>query len=178
MKKQPYLFNFFGLVAVFLSVLPFIVTVNEGLARLLVATPVYKLIQNTIVPYEVKIVAAILQLLHIPNYYQPDGLNINGIFLQVTWNCLGWQSLFFLLISFFIGLQGSYTRTSIVQVVLIGVLGTFILNIFRISMVSILGAFTPVIFRVVYHDYLAAIITLIWLGGFWWFAYKYILDQA
>jgi len=35
----------------------------------------------------------------------------------------------------------------------------------------------PAVFRVVYHDYLAAITTVIWLFFFWWFSYSFVLEE-
>lgn len=177
-RQKHYLYNLYGLIAVFLSMLPLLVTVNEGLTRVMAATPLYRLIQATIVPFEVKIVAAILYLLHIPSTYQADGLTVSGVFLQVTWNCLGWQSLLFLLVSLIIGLQGKYHVLSVAAVISIGLLGTFILNIARITIVVILAAFAPQVFRIVFHDFLAATMTLLWLGTFWWFSYRYVLEEA
>jgi exosortase/archaeosortase family protein len=173
-----HLLNLYGLIAIFLSLMPVLVVANEALAKFLESTTLYLLIQRTIVPYEVKIVAAILYLLKVPTTYQLDGLNINGVFLQLTWNCLGWQSLLFLLVSFLIGLPGKYRKSSILEVIIIGLLGTFLINIARITMVTLLGAYLPAVFRVVFHDYLAAAITLVWLGFFWWFSFKYVLEEV
>jgi hypothetical protein len=33
------------------------------------------------------------------------------------------------------------------------------------------------LFAVVFHDYLAAIVTIVWLVVFWWFAYKFVLVE-
>lgn len=42
---------------------------------------------------------------------------------------------------------------------LIGILGTFLVNLFRLTF--------PTFIAVVYHDHLAAIVTIIWLFVFW-----------
>ena len=177
-KKQKKTFlSIFSLLTLLLVILPFLVVFNEGLTRFAAATPIYRLIQATIVPYEVKIVAAVLYLMHIPATYQIDGLNINGAFLRVTWNCLGWQSMIFLLITFAVGLQGAYRTGSVLETAIIGILGTFLMNILRICAVVLLGAYFPSVFVVVFHDYLAAILTIIWLFFFWWFVYSYVLEE-
>jgi hypothetical protein len=60
----------------------------------------------------------------------------------------------------------------------IGILGTFWLNILRMLLTVLLAVHTPAIFRVVFHDYLAAITTVIWLFGFWWFSYSFVLEEV
>ena len=97
--------------------------------------------------------------------------------VYLIWNCLGWQSLLFVLISLIIGLQGKFSKLSIIHVIVIGITGTFLLNILRITVVSLLGAYLSSIFRVVFHDYLAGFLTLVWLFIFWWFSYKYVLEE-
>ncbi len=167
----------FSLFVLTLITLPFLVTFNEGLTKIVESTAIYKFIQATIVPYEVKTVAAMLYLLKIPTTYSAEGLTVNGTFLEVTWNCLGWQSMIFLLITCAVGLQGTYKRRSIIEAVTIGLLGTFLINVLRIMAVSLLGAYLPSVFAVVFHDYLAAIITIFWLFFFWWFVYSYVLEE-
>ena len=170
--------NIYALLAIFLSILPFVVVLNEGLTKVLESTLLYRFIQQTIVPYEIRVVGAVLYLLKIPVTYQLDGLQVSGTFLRVTWNCLGWQSLIFLLVSFLIGFQGRYKISSIWETFIIGISGTFILNIVRIIIISLMGAFLPHIFAIVYHDYLAAGMTLVWLFIFWWFSYNYVLENV
>lgn len=96
----------------------------------------------------------------------------------MTWNCLGWQSLLLLVITLLSGLLGrNYTFWSKVETVAIGVLGTFLVNLFRLTFIVLLYNFATPIYFYVYHDYLAAIVTVIWLCFFWWFSYKFVLEE-
>lgn len=177
MKKETFK-NIFLVLTVILVVLPFLTTFSEQLTGLLQKTPIYLFIQNHIVPYEVRIVGLILTLLKIPVGIGSDSLSVAGQPLQVTWNCLGWQSVLFLLVSFFTGLQGTFKFTSKVEAAAIGLLGTFWINILRLVFVSILGGYFPSVFAVVFHDYFATLITALWLFGFWWFAYAFVLEES
>ncbi len=175
MRKKT-LTNILLVLTIILVILPFLTTFSEQLTGLLQKTPIYLLIQNYIVPVEVRIVGLILRLLHVPTKFGGDILNVNGQVLKVTWNCLGWQSVIFLLVSFSTGLQGQFKLTSKMEVVLIGILGTFWVNILRITFISILGGYFPSVFAVVFHDYFAALVTALWFFIFWWFSYNYVLE--
>jgi exosortase/archaeosortase family protein len=177
MHKDRSILTIFAALAVFFILLPFVLTFSEALTSLMQSTPIYLFIQNHIVPYEVKIVASVLTLFKLPVTWQQNGLNINGKFLEVTWNCLGWQSLLFIFISFIVGFQGAYTRLSIFEAGLIGICGTFILNISRIIIVSLLGAYFQPLFAILFHNYLAAVITILWLFVFWWFSFEFVLEE-
>lgn len=175
MKKETFK-NIFVVLAVILIILPFLTTFSEQLTGLLQKTPIYRFIQEHIVPYEVKIVVWILGLVKVPVSFFGDELNVNGQHLRVTWNCLGWQSVLFLLVSMATGLQGQFKTLSKLEAVVIGVLGTFWINIARIVFVSILGGYFPSVFAIVFHDYLATLVTALWLFGFWWFSYSFVLE--
>lgn len=164
-------------LSILLAVLPIVVALNGTLTKVVEATSWYRFVQIYIVPYEVKIVAAVLYLVHIPSQIQTDGLNVNGTFLQVTWNCLGWQSLLFLCISLGVGLGTRYKLWSIVETVMIGIAGTFLMNVLRMLTIVLLGAFARPIFALVFHDYLAAFLTVSWLLLFWWFSYGFVLEE-
>ena len=169
--------NIFLVLAVILVILPFLTTFSEQLTGLLQKTPIYLFIQNYIVPFEVRIVALILNLMKIPVGFSQDQITVSGQPLQVTWNCLGWQSVLFLLVSLFTGLQGNFKLTSKLEVLAIGILGTFWINILRITFISILGGYYPSVFAIVFHDYFATLVTAAWLFLFWWFAYSFVLES-
>lgn len=168
--------NIFLILAILLIILPFLTTFSEQLTGLIQKTPLYLFIQYHIVPYEVRIVALILNLLQIPTGFSGDQLSVAGQPLTVTWNCLGWQSVLFLSASLFTGLQGQFKLSSKVEAAAIGILGTFWMNILRIVFVSILGGYLPSVFAVVFHDYFATLITALWLFFFWWFSYAFVLQ--
>lgn len=175
MKKETFK-NIFLVLTILLIILPFLTTFSEQLTGLIQKTPLYLLIQEYIVPIEVRIVGLILNLLQIPTTVSADSLIVAGRNLTVTWNCLGWQSVLFLLVSFFTGLQGQFVLSSKVEVAAIGILGTFWVNIARITFISILGGYFPSVFAVVFHDYFATLVTAAWLFFFWWFAYSFVLE--
>lgn len=167
---------FFSIVLMFL---PFVVTINDLLTRIIQKNLFYLLIQNYIVPIEAKMIGVLVGLMGYKySYYVNESIVLlNGIPMQITWNCLGWQSLLLLMITFVVGFGKRYKLTSIIESILIGFLGTFWINILRMLTTMLLAVHLPSIFRVVYHDYLAAFTSLIWLFLFWWFAYKYVLEE-
>lgn len=169
----------FALFAIMLMLLPFMVSFNEVLTKLVEATPVYQWIQTYIVPVEAKILGVLLMILgyQYSVVTNSSSIIVNSTIMKITWNCLGWQSLILFLVTLFVGFQGKYTKISVLEAIIIGILSIFWLNILRMFFIIILAVHAPSIFRVVFHDYLAAIMTIIWLFFFWWFAYKYILEE-
>ena len=177
MKEKRTFAIIFALLAIFLAVLPFLVTFNEALTHLVEKLGAYMWVQERIVPLEVKMVGVLVTPLGINYLAHQNGMTVNGIYAGMTWNCIGWQSLFLLLITLVVGLQGNYTLVSKIETVLIGLLGTFLVNLGRLTLIVIILAYSRPLFAVVYHDYLAAIVTIIWLFGFWWFSYSFVLEE-
>jgi len=169
--------NLFFILTLILIILPFLTTFSEQLTNLIQKTPLYLFIQSYIVPFEVRIVGLILNTVGIKTRVGVDSLTVAGQQLRVTWNCLGWQSLLFLLVSFFTGLQGTFKLSSKLEVAAIGILGTFWINILRIVFISILGGYLPSVFAIVFHDYFATLVTALWLFMFWWFSYTFVLEE-
>jgi exosortase/archaeosortase family protein len=167
----------FALSAIMLAVLPFLVSFNEVLTHLLEKFQIYMWLQEKIVPLEVKMVGVLVSPLGIKYLAHHDGMTVNGIYAQMTWNCLGWQSLLLLLITFVVGLRGNYVFWSKIETVLIGFLGIFLVNLIRLTIIVILLAYSRSLFTGVYHDYLAAIVTISWLFFFWWFSYSFVLEE-
>lgn len=178
MKQKQVFFAILIGFSLLLVILPFLVTFNDVLTQILEKNLLYGFIQSSIVPQEAKVMGAIL----IPFGYQfgvaqnAQGIVVDGIFLGLTWNCLGWQSFLLFLVTLLVGLRGKYQRLSILEAVGIGILGTFWVNIFRMVFTIILAVHLPAVFRIVFHDYLAAIVTIVWLFFFWWFAYSFVLE--
>jgi len=162
-----------------LAILPFMVTANELLTRIVEKNLLYGWIQEYIVPVEAKMMGVILLPFGYSYAFLPTNsmIVVNGINMGITWNCLGWQSFVLMLVTFLVGFRGRYTRLSIMEALGIGVLGTFWLNIGRMLLTILLAVHAPAIFRIVFHDYLAAITTVVWLFGFWWFSYSYVLEE-
>jgi len=175
MKEKRTFTLIFALLAVFLAILPFLVSFNEILTHLVERFRLYMWVQERVVPLEVKMVGVLVEPLGINYLAHQNGMTVNGTYAGMTWNCIGWQSLLLLIITLIVGLRGNYTLWSKIETVLIGLLGTFLINMARLTLIVIILAYSRPLFAVVYHDYLAAIVTILWLFGFWWFAYSFVL---
>lgn len=168
-----------------LLLLPFITTFNSILTELINKFGLYKSIQNTIVPFESRMIVLIVRLLKVGAFIAKEGDKASYYLLkgyeyypvQLEWNCLGWQSLLFLLISFIVGFQGKFTKISMLECILIGLFGTFLVNIFRMVFITVGIYYVNTVFAFLIHDYFAALATIIWLLFFWWFSYKYVLEE-
>jgi len=172
-------------LAVMLALLPFVTTFNSVLTVVINKIGLYQLMQRTIVPFESRLIVTIIRPLGIPAFLAQTGERAAFYLLKGTdyfpvelqWNCLGWQSLLLLAISLIIGLQGNFTRLSRFECVLIGVLGTFLLNILRMVFITVGIFYVDTVFALLIHDYFAALTTIIWLFFFWWFSYAFVLEE-
>lgn len=181
MPKQKKVFiSIFLVFSLVLVTLPFLVSANEVLTRIVERNVAYLWIQKHIVPVEARMMGAILIPFGYSYAFSPTNsvIVVNGINMGITWNCLGWQSFLLFFITLLVGFRGRYTKLSILEALGIGILGTFWLNILRMIFTILLAVNAPPIFRIVFHDYLAAASTVIWLFIFWWFVYSYILDPS
>ena len=98
--------------------------------------------------------------------------------LLISTTCIGWQSLILLGLSCLVGLRGVHSKETRAQVLLIGVLGTVLVNLIRMTVVSLVAVgfgFWP---AVLVHDYGGTLIIVVWLFAFWAFAHRWILDPA
>ena len=176
MKKT---FKFLLLIfAITLGVLPFATSFNEVLTRLVETSDLYKPIQAVLVPYVSKLIVGVLGRLpglEIATY--PFGVVVNGVDVRITWNCLGWQSFLLFFASLMIGLRGQYSNLSKLQAVLLGIAGTFLLNIFRIVFTAALVGWWRGLFVILFHNYFSAFLTIVWLIFFWWFSYSFVLES-
>lgn len=183
-QKQTFKLLLVGLV-IMLVLLPFVTTFNSALTLVIEKIGFYQTIQNMIVPFESRLVVAVIRLLQIPAFLAPEGERAAYYLLkgktyfsvELQWNCLGWQSLLLLLVSFMVGFQGHFTNLSKLQCIAIGFLGTFLINIFRMVFISVGLYYVNTIFALLIHDYFAALVTIAWLFFFWWFSYKYVLEE-
>lgn len=167
----------FLFLTISLMMLPFLITFNDILTKLVEKFFLYSFIQEKLVPIQALLVGLIVKPFVKDYTAYKDGLIINGLIMRITWNCIGWQSLLLFIFSLLIGLRGgSYTLLSRIEAITLGLLGIFWVNILRMSFTVILAAVALPIFKIVFHDYLAAIVTILYLFFFWWFAYRYILN--
>jgi exosortase/archaeosortase family protein len=100
------------------------------------------------------------------------------LYLLVSATCLGWQSLLLLGLSLLVGLRGPYSAAARVQVVLVGLLGTFLVNLARMSLVAVIAAWGGFVPAVLVHDYAGTALIVLWLFGFWAVSQRWILASG
>jgi exosortase/archaeosortase family protein len=170
-----------AVTAVMLAVLPFISTFDDLLTvvgmRLGIAAPL-----QWIVPAEVRVTVAVLGLFGIhagAAGHQLVVWNASGapLTLFISWNCVGWQSLILLGMSLMVGLRGPMTLATRAQVILLGVLGTVLINIARITVVCLLAAIAGYLPAVLFHDYGGTLLLVAWLFAFWLIAYRWLVPD-
>ncbi len=169
------------LVSVIFLLLPLVTTFNEILTTLVIRLGLDEFLRAWVVPVEARMIAALVRLIGISaaasqtSVYLTKGANIIPIY--ISWNCVGWQSFILFAITLVTGLQGCFTRRSKAEVVIIGFLGTFLVNLLRISLVCVVAYHAGQLPAVLFHDYGGSILTLLWLFGFWYFAHSYVLES-
>lgn len=170
--------HLFIILVVLLMVLPFWVTFNEFLTKLLESISLYRPIENILVPYEVTLVRTIISFFGIETAPGTVAVVRNGVQYGtfISWNCIGWQSFLILLISLKAGLSKEFTTATKAETVLLALLGTFFMNLFRISLVLIVLYYFGKFPASLFHDYVSVFITIAWLFFFWWFSYKFVLE--
>lgn len=179
-QKQTFLYIFLILVVV-LMVLPFMTTFNDILTRLVMKLDAYKLIQDYVIPWEVRMVGVILY----PFGFQPavvgEYLSIGKaqpFLIEIAWNCIGWQSLLFFILTGWVGFQGDrYTNWSKLKAWVIGFLGTFLVNLLRITVVVLLAYYFGQNVAIIFHDYGSTLAVIGWLFFFWWLVYSFVLEE-
>jgi exosortase/archaeosortase family protein len=168
----------FIFASIILMVLPFMLLFNDVLTKLFEKFVLYNLLQEKIIPFQAKLIGLLIKPLGINYVAYKDGMLVNNFPIKITWNCLGWQSLVLFFLSTLVGLSGSsYKFLSLAKTIVLGLLGLFWINVFRITFTVTLVTYSMPIFRVVFHDYLAAIVTIFYLLGYWWFSYSFVLEE-
>lgn len=170
------------LVVLVLIILPFWSTFQDALTRLIMSIGLYKSLQNVIVPYELRIIGSILTLFQFPvrvgqAYIEWTKASGGNEVIYLAWNCVGWQTLVLLGITLITGLSGRHTLASKAETLAIGILGTYLVNIFRLALVVVVYFIVGRPFGIIFHDYFSNLLTLSWLFFFWWFAYRYVLEE-
>jgi exosortase/archaeosortase family protein len=141
----------------------------------------YRQIQNILVPYELRIIGSILSGIGFPirvgNAYiewtRADGKNE---VIYLIWNCVGWQTFILFVLTLITGLTGRHTWLSKLETLIFGILGTYLINIFRLVIVVLVYIVVGKTLGLVFHDYFSNILSLSWLFFYWWFVYKHILE--
>lgn len=185
--EQKKLFKDIIVVAVIiLSILPLIVTFSAFLTTIFEKMQWYEVLQKYVVPIESRMVAVIIKGININSQVTPNRSEYSMVLIRddnssipirLEWNCLGWQSMILLAITFFTGLKGKYTFLSKMETVFIGVLGTFLSNLFRMAFIVGLAYYWDSFAALIIHDYFASFVALIWMIFFWWFSYSYVLEE-
>jgi exosortase/archaeosortase family protein len=138
---------------------------------------------QSIVPVEARMVVGLVGLAGIHAAASESHLVIwdsAGVMhtLFISWNCIGWQSLVLLGISFLSGLRGRHPIEARIQVVVIGVAGTMLLNLLRVAAVAVIAATIGVTPAVLFHDYGGTLLVISFLFVFWIFVQRWILGSA
>ena len=164
-----------------LLILPFFSTFGELLTKAAMAAGFDAWLGQWIAPIEGKLVHGALALIGIPSAYDGSllyvGTGAGSLALYISWNCVGWQTVLFLLVSMATGLQGEYTRRSRLEVLALGVIGIAMLNVVRITVVAMVAYFFGQLPAVIVHDYGSVIATVAFLMAFWAFAYNVVLER-
>src|SRR2546428_7639738 len=126
-----------------LLILPFFSTFGELLTKAAMAAGFDAWLGQWIAPVEGKLVHGALAVIGIPSAYDGSllyvGTGAGSLALYISWNCVGWQTVLFLLVSMATGLQGEYTKRSRLETLALGVLGIAMLNILRITVVAVVA---------------------------------------
>lgn len=174
--------NLFVVTVLLLMAMPLFVTSQEFLTRLLDLTGISLVIQNYIIPIEVKFVIALL------GFFKVEAIGDNRIIVleqagrevfraQIIWSCIGWQSTLLVAVTLFTGFRGGFTRGSRLETVIIGLLGTFWVNIFRIVLIYLIGFRFGQLPAYLFHNVAGTFMTILWLFVFWWFSYRFVLEE-
>ncbi len=171
------------LAAGMLLVLPFITTFNELLTRMVMNLQLDWILESWVVPTEVRFIAVLLRPFGISAMvsdaalYLPKSGSDFPIPVYISWNCVGWQSFILFGITMVTGLQGPYSRGRKIQVIGLGLLGTFWMNLLRMTSVALVAYYLGRLPAVIFHDYGGTIMVLIWLALFWYILFNYFLKD-
>ena len=162
-----------------LMLLPLVTTFNDLLTAWAMQLGAYTPLQ-AVVPAESRMVVSVLGRAGIraaasgSHIVVWDGAGSMHV-LFISWNCIGWQSLILFGVSLISGLRGGHSVEARAQVVLIGVAGTMLLNLVRVSAVAAIAATIGVVPAVLFHDYGGTILFVGFLFAFWAFAQRWLL---
>ncbi len=186
MRKQTFITIFIA-ISVIMMVLPFLMTFSAALTKIFMTMKWYMWLQETVVPYEARLVAVLVRVIGVPASVTNDTSQFVSMMLErrnggytgieLQWNCLGWQSMILLGLTLIGGLKGPYTKISKIEVIMLGVVGTFLINIFRMSFIVALAYYWNDLAVKIMHDYFATLVAFLWMLIFWRFSYTYLLEE-
>jgi exosortase/archaeosortase family protein len=170
------------LASVLFLIMPSITTFNEFLTAVVMRLGLDGVLQGWVVPMEARMIAVILRFFGIHSSVSETSLYlVKGTMtlpIYISWNCVGWQSFILFAITLITGLQGPYTRRSKVETVILGFLGTFLVNLLRITVVCVVAYYVGQLPAVIFHDYGGTFLILLWLFAFWYLAHGYLLEPS
>lgn len=166
--------------AIALLIMPFFSTFGELLTNAAMASGFDALLGEWIAPVLAQLVHGVLTLLGLASAYDGQVLSLSdgtrSTSLFIAWNCVGWQTLAFLAVSMVAGLHGRYTTRSRVETILVGLFAVALLNVLRVSVVALVALYFGRLPAILVHDYGTVVITVLFLMGFWVFAYNVLLE--
>jgi exosortase/archaeosortase family protein len=170
-----------ALACALLMVLPLVTTFDDFLTTWALQLGANNPLQ-AIVPTEARMVVGLLAMAGIKAVASGSHIVVwdrAGLMhtLLISWNCIGWQSLILVGISFVSGLRGRHPLEARVQVVIIGVAGTMLLNLLRVAAVAALAATWGQTPAILFHDYGGTVLVVGWLFVFWMFVQRWILPM-
>ncbi|MBI2846204.1 MAG: exosortase/archaeosortase family protein [Chloroflexi bacterium] len=171
------------LAAAVLMVLPLVTTFNEFLTRMVINLNLNWILEDWVVPSEVRMIAVLLRPFGISAMVNDEALFLSKpgsafpIPVYISWNCVGWQSFILFAITLVSGLQGPFSRARKIQVIALGLLGTFWMNLLRIAAVALVAYYFGRLPAVIFHDYGGTLMILIWLTVLWSVLFNYFLER-
>ena len=178
-SKDTFVTLFLILVLV-LMFFPLMATFNDILTRMVINLRGYWFIREVIVPFEVRLVAVILTVMgftvSVTKEYVVLGES-QPFIAEIVWNFIGWQSLVILFVSLKGGLVSGFTRASRLEALTFALVGTFLMNLARISAILIILYYFGKQPAAFFHNYVSIVITISWLFFFWWFSYTFVLEE-
>ena len=168
------------MAGILVLILPFVTTTNEFLTRIAELSGLDTILTDWIVPVEARLIAVILDNVGIPVQVSTTTIYLDkgGFFLPVfiSWNCVGWQSFLLFTVTLATGFQGSFSRRSKIEAIVLGFLGIFLMNLLRIASVAVVAFYFGTSPALIYHDYGGTVMILLFLFGFWWFSHGWLLE--
>jgi exosortase/archaeosortase family protein len=170
-----------SLVLTAVLLIPFMTTINDFLATIAQRTGAASFLLQTLSSTESSIIAAVLsRIIGIHASSSGPFLSVSqaqAINAYIDWNCTGWQSWIVLGVTMLVGLYGRYTTKSKVTCIMLGVFGTFAVNLLRIITIVLVAIYVSTTQALLYHTYGGTIAAIIWLIFFWYISFKYVLKK-
>jgi exosortase/archaeosortase family protein len=180
-RRQDKLIPLISFLALALIALPFISAFNDFITGWVISLKAYRILSEVIVPTEIRWIVVILRLIGIEARATAEYIILpmegTDFLVELIWNCIGWQSLVMFIISSMVILNREFGFISKLKAVILGLVGTVMVNILRIVFVIFLYKAVGGATATVFHDYGSLLVNTAWLLIFWWFCYRFVLEQ-